>query len=438
MSSKQDKSSALSSGYQESKRASSASAKVTSTNKTAQDRTISQQPTQLSSKPYSQQSRSSSQQKPSAAHSTQLSSSVVASSNLVPNESEYIVGSGEIQNTYLFNLGPRKTVFKPIKNSVYYAKLFFLSFQSFNLVYLGTVIYFMFKSKDNKDFSLFFYGELGLSIMTIIFNIRIFKSLYGIYAVLFARSRRPLYLFLLFNYFVSCLYILLGLIALFTPFIKNRFEAAMRYHIRDLTNHFSKEQPTWYLVENVQHFGECCGYHSLIDFLDIYRNERNTEQLNDPSFDLPLTCCKNAVRGDTCNSYKRDLILKGCAKFLNHEVVNNINLPILILLFCDVFSLIFIVFLMRKFKDNLVKIEIKEDFEKYLNREETRFVQELVDAKVIKDFEKDKVKDKFRKCIKLELAITLRPTIEGLTLLVRKDGNLIELRALNPGKTLFN
>ena len=341
------------------------------------------------------------------------------------------------QNTYVFTLGELKTVQKPIKNYVYFAKLYFLCFQSFNLVYLSTAFYIIFDALENHDLKMLLMHEFGLSLITVIFTIRMIKSCYGIYAVLFARSRRPLYLYLLFNYFVSVLYILVGLVLIFTPYMGWRFGTLLEEHTENLESHKEHEKPTWYLIENVQYYGRCCGYHSVLDYLNYYARKQNTRDLFRTDFHLPTTCCKNAIRGDLCTVHKEDVIVRGCAEFVQDEAMNNIGLSILMLLFTDVMSLVFIVYLMRRFKDNLVRIEIKEDTEAFVDREEGRLIRELLAAGFIQNADKEKIKTKYKSTIKVEQAFGLRPTLEGLTLVIRKDlqnGELhFEVRTLNPG-----
>lgn len=341
------------------------------------------------------------------------------------------------RNTFVFTLGELKSVHKPIRNYVYYVKMCFLCFQSFNLVYLSVLLHFIFRFTDNLDFRIIVFDEFGLTLITIVVAIRLVKSLYGIYAVLFAKSRRPLYLFLLFNYFVSCLYILVGLFVLFTPYIRKRFETAMTKHLRALTYHYDNERPTWYLIENAQYYGQCCGYQSFIDYLRIYADEYQSNDLFRADYYLPLTCCKNAIRGDTCSIHKVDIILRGCAEFVQVETMKRINLPITVLLVFDVLSLIFIVQLMRRFKDNLVRIEIKEDENLFLEREEARLVKELLAERFIQAAESKQVKQKYMDTINLERLLNLRPTMEGLTLIVKRDGPNIEMRTLDPGVFRF-
>ena len=341
------------------------------------------------------------------------------------------------KNTFVFTLGELKSVHKPIKNYVYFAKLYFLCFQSFNLVYLSVAFYLIFDALENKDLKMLLLQEYGLSLVTIVFTIRMIKSFYGIYAVLFARSRRPLYLYLLFNYFVSVLYILIGLILIFTPYVGWRFGVILEQHTEGLESHKEHEKKTWYLVENVQYYGNCCGFHSLLDYLNFYAKQQNTKDLFRPNFHLPITCCKNAIRGDFCTIHKEDIILKGCAEFLQDEAMNNIGLPILMLLFTDLMSLVFIVYLMRRFKDNLVRLEVKEEHQAFVEREEQRLIRELLAANFIQNADREKIKTKYRSTIRIEQAFGLRPTMEGLTLIIRKEENgdqlHFEVRTLNPG-----
>lgn len=340
-------------------------------------------------------------------------------------------------NTFVFTLGELKSVQKPIKNYVYFAKLYFLCFQSFNLVYLSVAFYIIFEALENKDLKMLLLHEFGLSLITVIFTIRMVKSCYGIYAVLFSRSRRPLYLYLLFNYFVSVLYILIGLMLIFTPYMGWRFGTILEEHTELLESHKEHEKPTWYLIENAQYYGHCCGYHSVLDYLNFYAKKQNTKDLFRPNFHLPTTCCKNAIRGDLCTVLKEDIIVKGCAEWVQDEAMNNIGLPILLLLFTDVMSLVFVVYLMRRFKDNLVRLEIKEDHEAFLGREESRLIRELLGAGFIQNVDKEKIKSKYKSTIKIEQAFGLRPTLEGLTLIIRKEERNgephFELRTLNPG-----
>lgn len=342
-----------------------------------------------------------------------------------------------MNNTFVFTLGEMKTVHKPIKNYVYFAKLYFLFFQSFNLVYLSVAFYIIFDALENKDLKMLMLQEFGLSLVTVVFTIRMIKSFYGIYAVLFARSRRPLYLFLLFNYFVSVLYILIGLMLIFTPYIGWRFAAILEAHTEGLESHKEHEKKTWYLVENAQYYGHCCGYHSVLDYLNFYAKQQNTKDLFRPNFHLPITCCKDAIRGDLCTIHNDDIILKGCAEFLQDEAMNNLGLPILMLLLTDVLSLAVIVYLMRRFKDNLVRLEVREEHDVFVEREEGRLIRELLAARFIQNADKEKIKAKYRSTIRVETAFGLRPTMEGLTLIIRKEERNgerhFDLRTLNPG-----
>ena len=197
------------------------------------------------------------------------------------------------------------------------------------------------------------------------------------------------------------------------------------------------EKKKWYLIENAQHYGHCCGYHSPLDYLNFYAKRYNTKDLFRPNFYLPVTCCKNTIRGDLCNIHNEDIILKGCAEFVQDEAMNNIGLPILMLLFTDLMSLAIIVYLMRRFKDNLVRLEVREEHSVFVEREEARLIRELLAAGFIQNADKEKIKAKYRSTIRIETAFGLRPTMEGLTLIIRKEERNgeahFEVRTLNPG-----
>lgn len=351
---------------------------------------------------------------------SELSDQVQETTSIVPN------------NVFVFTLGELKSVQKPIKNYVYFAKTFFLIFQTFNIIYLSVAFYLVFTALNNKDFKMLILGEIGLSVITIVFSTRIIKSLYGIYGSLFAKSRRPLYLFLLFNYFVSVIYILTGIALIFSPFVIWRFDKILENHLENLQNHKSNEKPTWYLIENAQHYGHCCGRSSFIDYLTIYAKKYNTVDLFRENYFLPLTCCKNSVN-DVCTVYKKDIILKGCTDFIQDEVMHNVGLTFILFLITDVLSLMIAVYMMRRFKDNLVRIEIKEDHSVFLEREEARMIRELLAANFIKSTDREKIKDIFRKTIEMEQTYGYRPTMEGITIIIRKEGEYFEVRALNIG-----